>query len=240
MSNPRVLATQPPYRGLWIAAAVLVLWATSLLWLLHYPLDFRDPLVYLFVLVQTHLYTGLFITAHDAMHGVVSPRHPRLNRAVGWLCAGLFAFNSYPRLFRKHHEHHRYAVSDRDPDYHEGGFWAWYLSFLRQYITGWQILLMALTFNLLKLVVPTENLIVFWMVPAVLSTFQLFYFGTYVPHRGEHAADDPHKARSQSLNHVWAFLSCYFFGYHHEHHAHPYLPWWRLPQAREQALTSHR
>ena len=31
------------------------------------------------ILVMTWLYVGLFITAHDAMHGSLSPRHPRLN-----------------------------------------------------------------------------------------------------------------------------------------------------------------
>jgi beta-carotene ketolase (CrtW type) len=95
-----------------------------------------------------------------------------------------------------------------------------------------QVLLMAVTYNILKLWFPWENLVVFWMIPAVLSTFQLFYFGTYLPHRGEHI-NPPLNARSQSLNHVKAFLSCYFFGYHLEHHAYPYLPWWQLPKARE-------
>jgi beta-carotene ketolase (CrtW type) len=33
-------------------------------------------------------------------------------------------------------------------------------------------------------------------------------------------------------------VSCYFFGYHLEHHAYPYLPWWRLPAAREQTATA--
>ncbi len=27
------------------------------------------------------------------------------------------------------------------------------------------------------------NLILFWAIPAMLSAFQLFYFGTYRPHR---------------------------------------------------------
>ncbi|MGB3618150.1 MAG: fatty acid desaturase [Catalinimonas sp.] len=229
--KPVALTHRRTHRGVWIGLLILGGWAVLLQFLLRYPLSPTDPFVYLGVLLQMHLYTGLFITAHDAMHGVVSP-NKRVNRAMGQLCAALFAFNYYPRLLRKHHEHHRWVVSDRDPDYHDGGFWAWYLSFLRQYVTVGQIVAMAVTYNLLKLVVPMENLIVFWMLPAVLSTFQLFYFGTYRPHRGAHAADDPHRSRSQGHNHVWAFLSCYFFGYHHEHHAYPYLPWWRLPAAK--------
>jgi hypothetical protein len=63
---------------------------------------------------------------------------------------------------------------------------------------------------------------------------QLFIFGTYLPHRGEHAAGNQTQSRSQSRNHVWAFISCYFFGYHYEHHDQPYLPWWKLAEAKDQ------
>ncbi|NVJ45995.1 MAG: fatty acid desaturase, partial [Cytophagia bacterium] len=184
------------------------------------------------ILVLTHLYTGLFITAHDAMHGSVS-KNQKVNHAIGHITATLFSFNFYRRLFPKHHEHHRFVATDKDPDYHGGTFFIWYLSFLRQYITIWQILLMAITFNVLKLFIPTENLIVCWMLPAVLSTLQLFYFGTYLPHKGEHTPENVHKSGSQKLNHAWAFISCYFFGYHYEHHASPGTPWWQLWKVKE-------
>ncbi len=225
-------ATPPRTRGLFIAFTILLLWGGLLAFLLQYPVSFANPLVYIFILLQTHLYTGLFITAHDAMHGVVSSNR-KLNKITGWICATLFAYNNYGKLYRKHHMHHKHVATGQDPDYHEGGFLPWYLSFLRQYVTVWQFLFMAITFNLLKLVFPTENLILFWMLPAVLSTFQLFIFGTYLPHRGDHPHDNKHKARSQSTNHALAFISCYFFGYHYEHHSFPYLPWWRLPKAKE-------
>ncbi|MES2796977.1 MAG: fatty acid desaturase [Bacteroidota bacterium] len=221
------------FKGLLIGLFIIVLWFSSLLYLLNFKIDFSNPILILFILVQTHLYTGLFITAHDAIHGVVVPDNKPFNYLIGFLCATLFAFNYYPKLERKHHHHHQFVVSDADPDYHTGGFWSWYFKFLKEYITIGQIVCMAITYNLLKLVFPMENLIVFWMIPAVLSTFQLFYFGTYIPHRGEHQENDIYKARSQKLNHFLAFISCYFFGYHHEHHAQPYLPWWKLAGARE-------
>jgi beta-carotene ketolase (CrtW type) len=186
------------------------------------------------MLIQMHLYTGIFITAHDAIHGVVAPNHKRLNYWIGFLCAVIFAFNNYEKLSRKHHLHHAHVVSEKDPDYYDGNFFRWYLKFALEYVTIWQLLLMAVTYNLLKLVFPMENLIVFWEIPAILSTLQLFYFGTYLPHRGEHHPDDNFKAKSQKLNHFIAFMSCYFFGYHHEHHAYPYLPWWKLAKAKEQ------
>jgi beta-carotene ketolase (CrtW type) len=70
--------------------------------------DPANPWLYVWVLLQTHLYTGLFITAHDAMHGTVHPSR-RINTLVGWVCAGLFAYNYYPLLLRKHRLHHRGA-----------------------------------------------------------------------------------------------------------------------------------
>ena len=220
-------------KGIFYAIAIVALWALSLTYLLHYKIDFRDPLIYVFVLIQMHLYTGVFITAHDAIHGVVVPNNKKLNYGIGFLCATIFAYNNYEKLSRKHHLHHAHVVSEEDPDYYDGNFFRWYLKFALEYVTIWQILLMAVTYNLLKLFFPMENLIVFWEIPAILSTLQLFYFGTYLPHRGEHHPSDKFKAKSQKLNHFFAFITCYFFGYHHEHHAYPYLPWWNLAKAKE-------
>jgi beta-carotene/zeaxanthin 4-ketolase len=218
-------------KGTIIAGLIILLWTVMLYFLLRIEINFSQPWIYLAILVQTHLYTGLFITAHDAMHGIVSS-NKKLNTAIGWIAALLFSYNFYGRLFPKHHEHHRHVATDDDPDYHSSGnFFRWYFSFLTTYVTIWQILLMAVTYNVLKLWFPYENLILFWIIPAFLSTLQLFYFGTYLPHRGEH--DNKHRSVSQRKNHVWAFLSCYFFGYHYEHHDSPGTPWWRLWRVKE-------
>jgi len=213
--------------GVFIAAIIICSWLALLAYLLHVNVRLDNPLIYLFILLQTHLYTGLFITAHDAMHGVVS-KNKRLNNAIGASAALLFAYNFYHKLFKKHHEHHRYVGSEKDPDYYHGSFPIWYFSFLKQYITWYQILLMAVTYNLLILFFPKENVILFWIIPSLLSTLQLFYFGTYLPHRGEHEALNKHKSRSFRKNHFLAFITCYFFGYHYEHHDSPSTPWWKL------------
>lgn len=230
MSNPpaanRHLSEKIDPKGILIALTIMLLWGTSLFLLLGFAVDFSNPVVYLGVLIQTHLYTGLFITAHDAMHGVVTS-HRKLNHAIGWIAAILFSFNFYWRLFPNHHKHHQHVATENDPDYHPSNrFFPWYLSFLFSYVNIWQFLLMAVTFNLLKIWIPVSNLILFWMLPAILSTLQLFYFGTYLPHKGD--PGNKHHSGTLPSNHVWAFLSCYFFGYHYEHHDSPSTPWWRL------------
>ncbi len=233
---PRLKPAEIGQKGVWMAMTVLLSWLAMLTFLLQYTIDWRNPLVYVFVLIQMHLYTGVFITAHDAIHGVVAPHNKRLNETIGTIATFLFAFNSYKKLSSGHHLHHKHAATDYDPDFHRGNanFILWFLNFAFSYVSIWQVLAMAGTYNLLKLWFPMENVIAFWMIPVILSTFQLFIFGTYLPHRGDHDQDAaPHNARSQPLNHVRAFLSCYFFGYHFEHHAYPYLPWWQLPKARE-------
>ncbi|WP_223651205.1 fatty acid desaturase [Hymenobacter psoromatis] len=234
---PAARVAPAPLAGRGVAAAVLILasWGGLLAFLLAgYRPDWHSPAPYLLVLLQTHLYTGLFITAHDAMHGVVSP-HKRLNNALGTICALLFAYNWFPNQIAKHHAHHRYVGTQDDPDFHptdHPGFLPWLLRFAWNYVTWWQVLAMAATYNVLKIWFPQTNVIAFWMVPAILATLQLFFFGTYLPHRGEHEEDNQHKSRSQLRHHVWAFVSCYFFGYHYEHHDQPYLPWWRLWRAK--------
>ena len=89
------------YKGLVIALVIIFLWAISLYFFMGIEIVWSNPLMYLFVAIQTHLYTGLFITTHDSIHGVVAPSHPRINRFIGILTATLFLFNPLPRLRKK-------------------------------------------------------------------------------------------------------------------------------------------
>ncbi|PST84585.1 fatty acid desaturase [Pedobacter yulinensis] len=217
--------------GLLAAACLIILWGVSLLLLLSWDFSWQNPLAYIMVFVQMHLFTGLFITAHDAMHGSVSS-NASLNTLAGRVCAFLYAGFFYDGLYERHHRHHRHVHTADDPDYAPHGFWRWYFSFMLRYLSWIQLLIMAVIFNLLKIWFPEKNILLFWVAPALLSTLQLFYFGTYLPHKGEH--DNAHHARSQRKNHLAAFLSCYFFGYHLEHHEKPYLPWWQLYKTKDQ------
>ena len=218
--------------GIIIGMVMIVIWFVSLLALLNWKLSFSNPWVYVGVFWQTHLFTGLFITAHDAMHGSIS-KNKKWNYWLGWITSMLFAFNFYDRLLVKHHEHHRFVASEHDPDYHESGnFWLWYWTFIKKYTTLKQLILMTISLQLLRFVFPIENLLLFWILPGILSTFQLFYFGTYIPHKDGHEHDNKHKSKTLKKNHILAFFSCYFFGYHYEHHDAPGVPWWRLWQLK--------
>ncbi|KAA8482559.1 beta-carotene ketolase (CrtW type) [Arcticibacter tournemirensis] len=211
--------------GLFVAIAVIVTWLVCLVFLLRWQFSWSNPVVYLMVLVQMHLYTGLFITAHDAMHGTIYPSE-RVNFITGQICTALYAAFSFKKLNIKHHQHHKYVHSDLDPDYSEGSFIRWYFKFMPEYMSVLQFICMAVSFNVLAMWFPQKNLVLFWVAPALLSTLQLFYFGTWLPHHGEH--NNKHYSGTQKKNHLLGFLSCYFFGYHYEHHEYPGIPWWKL------------
>lgn len=218
--------------GILFAIMIMAAWAGHLFFALERAeVDYSTPYFYLHVLLQTYFFTGLFITGHDAMHGTVTRKHLRLNKIIGFLAVFLYAGMWYPRLVKNHRLHHLFPGTEKDPDYSPGSqnFFAWYARFMFKYLTIIQLVIMAIVYNLLRLWYPDSSIIWFWVVPAVLSTFQLFFFGTYLPHRKPHTEEmEPHNARTLRRNHVWAMLSCYFFGYHHEHHTSPGIPWWKL------------
>jgi len=226
--------------GLAIAVTIIVLWVAHLVWTLGYcELTLASSVIH--ALVQGYLSTGLFITAHDAIHGVVSPSR-RVNTIVGTIAAFLFAGLSYSRLHVNHHQHHAHPAHDTgDPDYHpSNNYMIWFASFMWRYATVSQFVIMGAAFNMLKigLGISEPKLWVFWVIPAFLGALQLFTIGTYLPHRKPHSADMPHNARSMRLNHLLAMLSCYFFGYHTEHHLSPQTPWWSLWKVKEARTQS--
>ncbi len=228
------------YKGIVVAALIMTVWSGHLLW----TLQLSDPglartLVH--ILIQANLSVGLFITAHDAMHGTVAPHHRRLNDAFGAAALLIYAGFFFDRTRRLHHAHHRHPASAGDPDYGPAGderLGPWFWSFLTQYYSWKNFAVM----NILILVMwvyagSFQNILIFYAAPAWISALQLFYFGTYLPHRTpEGGHDHPHRARSNDYP-VWlSFLTCYHFGYHEEHHDRPSVPWWRLPKARRAAL----
>jgi beta-carotene ketolase (CrtW type) len=189
------------------------------------------------VLLQAWLSTGLFIIAHDCMHGSFAPGRPRLNMVVGTLCLGAYAGLSYRALHPKHHAHHAAPGTDADPDFNPAAprdAGTWFIRFFRGYYTHAQIVritMAAMVYMLLG--ASLLNIVVFWAIPALVALVQLFVFGTYLPHRHDASPfADAHNARGNSLPRFASLLTCFHFGtYHHEHHLSPSTPWWRLPFA---------
>ncbi|NEP16040.1 MAG: beta-carotene ketolase [Leptolyngbya sp. SIO4C1] len=224
----------PKLSGLLVSLAIFSGWLFHLSHLLSTELSVLHPAVLCgAILLQAFLNTGLFVTVHDAIHGLVCPTNRALNVLLGKLCATAYAFLPYRILATKHWLHHRYPVSAADPDFHgtkDASFLAWYLHFMAEY-SGWkQFIQLASAVGIASLVlqISPTNLVLFWAIPLLLSSLQLFYFGTYQPHRGIELGY-PHCARSQPLPWLLSLLACYHFGYHQEHHARPDVAWWALP-----------
>jgi beta-carotene/zeaxanthin 4-ketolase len=187
--------------GLLVAFAIVVLWIVSLELLLSVDID---QLISLWVLAailgRTFIQTGLFIVAHDAIHGAVLPslgvasrlKHRQLNDWIGRLAVTLYALLSYRKLSINHWQYHRHPGQASDPDFHDGthrNIWAWYLKFMQGYLDLRQKVVLFFGIGTIFLTlhaglhVPAANLFLFWVLPIGLSSMQLFLFGTYLPHR---------------------------------------------------------
>jgi beta-carotene/zeaxanthin 4-ketolase len=230
---------QAGFYGVLIASAIFGLWACSLVLFLSIDISKLTVFGVIFaVLWQTFLYTGLFITAHDAMHGVVLPKNPKANYLIGSVAAFCYACFSYKNLLKNHWLHHRHPGSELDPDFHDfkhKNFFAWYFLFIRRYWNLRQWISLIIAFNLLKYFfhIPEVNLILFWVIPPILSSLQLFCFGTFLTHREpQEGYTNSHRTQSTALPVFLSFITCYYFGYHEEHHEHPHVPWWQLPALR--------
>ena len=235
--------------GLVIAIAIILCWFASLINFLTLDLS-QMPLVLIIlgVLVRSFLHTGLFITTHEAIHGLISSDR-KINNAIGHLTSFSYALLPYKVLTKNHRLHHRYPASNQDPDFHaSNNFLLWYLNFMREYQRGRQawilVIGMAIIFCLLIcLQISPTNIFLFWVIPIIVSSLQLFTFGIFLPHRQEQKDfsnrqsqryRDRHQAKTIDYSVFWSFITCYHFGYHWEHHQFPYLPWYKLPLVHQQ------
>jgi len=190
------------------------------------------------IAIQCWLYTGLFIVAHDTMHGSFAPGKNRLNAFVGTAILFVYAGFNWREMRTAHHAHHDFSGTEKDPDFNAENptaFWPWYLKFFLTYF-GWRQFAILFGFTIAYILLGANylNTIVMWAVPAILSSVQLFYFGTYLTHRHKGAFPDKHNARTNAFPWLFSLLSCFHFGYHHEHHLFPHEPWWRLPRRKKE------
>ncbi|MBF2065295.1 MAG: fatty acid desaturase [Calothrix sp. C42_A2020_038] len=231
------------YKSLIVAITIISIWVISLVSLLSIDINKLNTFTLLAAIIwQTFVYTGLFITAHDAMHGSIFPSNIKINHLIGALCLILYGCLPYKKLLKKHWQHHQNPASELDPDFHNGkyhNFFAWYLYFMRRYWSWRQIITLMIIFNVIThtLHISEDNLRYFWVIPPILSALQLFYFGTFEPHREPASGyTEPHRSHTIRRPAWLSFITCYHFGYHEEHHEHPHLPWWRLPEAYQNRL----
>jgi beta-carotene ketolase (CrtW type) len=197
------------------------------------------------VLLRAQLQTGLFIVAHDAMHGLLVPGRTRWNNTMGALALLLYAGLPFSACLRQHQRHHRAPGSAQDPDFPndlQAGALAWYRQFLARYLSQTQMLLLlaswALVLAITSAVAEVPLAIAFWRVllfvtlPLLLSSLQLFVFGTFLPHRCQRRPEQRAHPISLNLPPWLSLLACFHFGYHREHHDNPGLSWFELPAAR--------
>lgn len=227
--------TKYPFWGLIIGIIVYLLWFVILGFSLVKGHEFSFPQAVVFIMILTFLNTGLFIQSHDCMHETFCENHKKINNFFGRLFVLSYAMFDYAFLKTEHMKHHQAPGQvDHDPDFHRGRktFFSWYFSFMSHYINVIQLIKMSLVFWGLWFIFPLSSVLSFWAMPALLSTLQLFYFGTYLPHREGVDLHTIHRARTIKRSYVMSFITCYHFGIHLEHHLYPHVPWWKLPSVR--------
>ena len=226
--------------GLSLAATIVAAWAGLHVFAMFvFELTWSTlPIAILMAAVQCWLSVGLFIVSHDAMHGSLAPGRPRLNGFIGGALLFMYAGFGWSKMRDAHFAHHKGPGSRTDPDFdadHPRSFWRWYGTFLKRYF-GWRSILFVstvVTIYWLVIGIPMAQIVLLYGAPAIASSLQLFYFGTFRPHRHDGKAFvDRHNARSDGFSTLASLASCYHFGYHHEHHRAPNVPWWGLPGAR--------
>ncbi|NEO84243.1 MAG: beta-carotene ketolase [Spirulina sp. SIO3F2] len=243
MTQSTAVSPPPYWLGLPLAIVIIALYLWSWLGLLQADIQQMSGLMIVgAIALRTFLHTGLFITAHDAIHGTICPRWPWLNHAIGAIAMFLYALFLYPIMRRQHLQHHQTPATPEDPDYSprwQDNAFLWYGAFIWRYlqgIHGWVVLGgMTLLLHSLHFVghVAYPNLVIFWVIPNFLSSWQLFYFGIYLPHRQPPTPyPAPHRSTTLNWTTIWSLLACYHFGYHWEHHEYPQVPWHQLPAYR--------
>ena len=230
------------YKGLSFAAIILGAWIWSLAVGLELDLGSCHPiLIAVLVAIKAFLHTGLFIVAHDSMHNSLLAGKTEANRWIGSLMLFLYAGLDFDLCERNHKLHHQFPETENDPDFSpdsdsDTNIINWYAHFIGNYIHSSQ--LMKLTIGWLTIywlasmvnAFPIVNVLSFCVLPLVLSSLQLFFVGTWLPHRHSNHVSLNATPRRLSLNPIVSFAACYHFGYHREHHESPSTPWFELPK----------
>lgn len=252
LANSDKIATTSRYQtviGLSLIVAILATWlAVHIYAMFFYRVDATNwLLIPLIFAVQCWLSVGMFIAAHDGMHGSLAPGKKWINDAIGGFLLAFYAGFGWRKMRDAHWDHHKYSGTAQDPDFdadNPAHFGHWYMTFLKRYFGLPSVLYVSSIVTIYWLVfeIPITNIVLLYGFPAIASSFQLFYFGTYRPHRHVTGSKltafaDRHNARSNRFGPLASLLSCFHFGYHHEHHLSPQTPWWSLPKLHQSGIV---
>ena len=148
-------------------------------------------LIAIIVLARAFLHTGLFIIAHDAMHDSLAPRNPYLNRLIGQISLFFYAGLSFKQCRYNHRLHHQSPETSEDPDfksYSQQNIIGWYLKFMSNYLGSQQLIRLALIWIATYCIIHINSqnalyiVTMFYALPLVISSLQLFIVGTWLPH----------------------------------------------------------
>ena len=222
--------------GAWLSIHAFAMFVFELSWA-------NLPVAIAMAVVQCWLSVGVFIVCHDAMHGSLVPSRPKVGAAIASVLLFLYAGFKWRILNDAHHRHHELAGHAGDPDFDENNpssFPRWYWTFFKRYFGVQSLLWVHAVVGVYWLIldIPMVQIVLLYGAPALLSSLQLFYFGTYRPHH--HAVGKPfadrHNARTDGFGALVSLATCFHFGYHLEHHRRPDVPWWALPRARRAGI----
>lgn len=173
------------------------------------------------ILTLTWQYVGLFIVAHDLHHSEKPDIYQNILGRLCLLCYGGFTLEDFSK---KHKLHHKYpGVNNKDPDFHDGNSIVWYLNFMLRYINLKQGFIQLSIYLLAKYIeIENQSMILFWLLPSILASIQLFYYGTFLVHEKNGII------KTSNLPSWLVTLTSYNFGYHQNHHKNPKTPWFDL------------
>jgi beta-carotene ketolase (CrtW type) len=188
--------------------------------------------------VNACVFTGLFIFAHEAIHGTLVPEFPALGHVLGRLFATVYALVDYDLLRANHWKHHGHVASDADPDFDPSGRLLVHgFRFMRRYLRWYSVPLLALVGHLLGQAGYSAAMIGAYVAPVLLSTLVVFTVGIHLVHHpvllARHAGGDPQRSVCIDLGRVGSALVILNFNVHWNHHAHPRLSWRELGAMRE-------
>lgn len=175
------------------------------------------------IMTLTWQYVGLFIISHDLHHAEDPDLYQQILGRLSLLCYGGFLLKTFSS---KHEQHHKYpGVVGKDPDFDDGPAIIWYLKFISRYINIYQAIIQIIIYNLAKNCnISDENMVFFWLMPSLLASIQLFYYGTFLVHEKDGVI------KNSKLPKWLITLTSYNFGHHKKHHKKPKIPWFELDE----------